>query len=76
MHTESIRQIDDRANRLQCIPDCKIEGYAMIKAAIYGRVGKDGDWIITQPGIEMACTILAVNDGTNTEGEVAWFSLD
>ena len=41
----------------------------MIKAAIYGRVGKNGGWIITQSGIEMACKTLAVNDATNTEGE-------
>ena len=45
----------------------------MIKAAIYGRVGKDGDWMKAQSGIEMACTTLAVNDATNTEGEVVWF---
>ena len=44
----------------------------MIKAAIYGRVGKNGDWIITQSGIEMACKTLAVNDATNTEGEAVW----
>jgi len=48
----------------------------MIKAAIYGRVGKNGGWIITQSGIEMACKTLAVNDATNTEGEAVSFSLD
>lgn len=53
-----------------------MKGYAIINAAIYGRDGKYGDRIKAQSGIEMVCTTTAVNDATNTEGEVVWFSLD
>lgn len=46
----------------------------MIKAVIHGIATKDGNWIQTKSGTEMAGTVIAVNDADN-KGEAVFVNI-